>query len=102
MRRRWTWSMSGVLVAAMAVGGYRAAAAHRFRASLGRARREFGQGRYDAARTRLVQLSARRPGEGEVDYLLGLSEKAVGHADAALAAWARVPAGSPFLPPPCF
>ena len=98
MRRRWFWSVSGVLIAAMAVGGYRAAEAYRFRASLGRARQEVGQGRHDAARTRLVELSARRPGEGEVDYLLGLSEKAVGNADAALAAWARVPAGSPFAP----
>ena len=95
MRRRWFWSVSGVLIAAMAVGGYRAAEAYRFRASLGRARQEVGQGRHDAARTRLVELSARRPGEGEVDYLLGLSEKAVGNADAALAAWARVPAGFP-------
>src|SRR4051794_31326883 len=98
MRRRWFWSASGVLVAAMAVGGYRAAEAYRFRASLGRARQEFGQGRYDVAKTRLVQLSARRPGEGEVEYLLGLSEKAVGNTDAALAAWARIPAGSPFAP----
>jgi tetratricopeptide (TPR) repeat protein len=82
----------------MAVGGYRAAEAYRFRAALGRARQEFGQGSYDAARTRLVQLSAQRPGEGEVDYLLGLSEKALGNTDAALAAWARVPGGSPFAP----
>src|SRR5262249_6762921 len=96
MRRWWIWSASSVLVAAMAVGGYRAAEAYRFRALLGRARQEIGQGRHDAARARLVQLSAQRQGDGEVEYLLGLSENAVGNAGAAQAAWARIPAGSPF------
>src|SRR5262249_30318420 len=98
----WIWSASGVLVAAMAVGAYRAADAYRFRTALSRARQEFDQGRYDVARIRLVQLSAQRPGQGEVDYLLGLSGKAVGNADAALAAWARVPVGSPFAPQASF
>jgi tetratricopeptide (TPR) repeat protein len=66
-----------------------------FRIELGRAQREIGARLYGSARTRLVRLTAHRPGSSEAQYRLGLCEQALGHADAALAGWARVPLGAP-------
>src|SRR5579883_1910786 len=51
--------------------------------------------RYAPARDRLARLSAWWLRDGEVEYLLGMCEAELGRPDAALAAWARVPAGSP-------
>ena len=68
----------------------------RFRADVALARRDLDAGRVNAARGRLVTLAASRPADGEVAYLIGLAEEGRGRADAALAAWARVPPGSPF------
>ena len=50
---------------------------------------------YAPARERLVRLSAWWPRHGEVEYLLGVCEAKLGRPYDALAAWARVPKGSP-------
>ena len=51
--------------------------------------------KFDAARTRLIRLSARWPGRGAVEHSLGVCELHEGHPDAALAAWGRVPTDAP-------
>src|SRR5262249_27962144 len=48
------------------------------------------------ARRLLAAAAAHWPGEGELCFLLGACEQALGRPDAAEAAWARVPADSPF------
>src|SRR5262249_49870592 len=73
--------------------GVRALEAQRFREDLARAREEFGARRFAAARVRLARLAERRPGDGEVGLLLGDCERMLGHPDAALAAWGRIPEG---------
>jgi thioredoxin-like negative regulator of GroEL len=70
----------------------------RDRADLERANREIAQGDFGGARRRLARLSARRPGRAEVEFPLGYCAAAAGDLDAALAAWARVPAASPLAP----
>jgi len=59
------------------------------------ARRRMEAKQYAAARDRLARLSAWCPRQGEVEYLLGVCQTSLGRPEAALAAWARVPAGSP-------
>ena len=66
-----------------------------YRAALGRALRDLNRGHYAAAAPQLAALARRWPGAAEVEYGLGDCELALGHPDAALAAWARVPPGSP-------
>jgi tetratricopeptide (TPR) repeat protein len=87
--------LGAILAAWFAV---RAVEHRRFEDELGRARAEFAERRFGAARVRLVRLAERRPGDGEVEYLLGACEKIRGRSDAALAAWGRVPAGAPQAP----
>jgi tetratricopeptide (TPR) repeat protein len=76
----------------------RAVETRQFGNDLLRARRAFEAGRFDAARESLARLARRRPGEGEVEYLLGACEMVKGHADAAMEAWGRVPDASPLAP----
>jgi tetratricopeptide (TPR) repeat protein len=68
----------------------------RYNNELARAEREIELGRYEAAQPRLARLSAGWPGQAEVEYFLGHCEHALSHFDDALAAWARIPPGSPF------
>jgi enediyne biosynthesis protein E4 len=68
----------------------------RHRSALDQADREIAEGRYGAARQRLIALSTRWMGPDEVDYRLGVCEGHLGHDEAALAAWGRLPAGSSF------
>ena len=70
--------------------------ARRHRSALEQVDREIAAGRYGAARQRLIGLSTRWMGPDEVDYRLGLCEGSLGHDEAALAAWGRLPARSPF------
>ena len=81
-----------VVVAGMAwvVGG------RRHRSAMDQVDREIAAGRYGAARQRLIGLSTRWMGPDEVDYRLGVCEGHLGHDEAALAAWGRLPARSPF------
>ncbi len=64
------------------------------RRTLENASRDYAAGRYAAARARLAALEALWPGWPEVEFLMGLCERAAGRAEAALAAWSRVPPGS--------
>ena len=85
--------VSGVTAVA-AWGGVRAWEALRLRAGLDQARREMALGRYQDASRRLAGLPT--GGEGEVEYQLGLCELYRGRRAAAMAAWDRVPPGTPF------
>ena len=69
-----------------------------YRVELARADREMASGRYGPALGRLERLSARWPGRAEVEYPRGVCEAALGHVDAALTAWERVPRASPLGP----
>src|SRR5262249_54305737 len=66
----------------------------RYRAGLANAEHAIASGRYAEARAWLAAQSARRPGSAEVEYALGYCERALGHPDAAVAAWERVPSDS--------
>jgi tetratricopeptide (TPR) repeat protein len=92
-RRAYVLVALGLLVVSWWIAW--AVAAGLDRAELARANREIAEGQFRAARRRLARLSARRPGRGEVEFPLGYCAAAEGNLDAALAAWARVPAGSP-------
>ena len=62
------------------------------------AQREMNAKRFDAARARLLRLSGRWPGRGEVEHNLGVCELQQGHTELALAAWGRVPDTAPESP----
>lgn len=68
----------------------------RIRAELQQADREIERGQHWRARKRLDALSKRYPGRDEVEYKLGLCEHARNHDDDALAAWQRIPRGTPY------
>ncbi len=70
----------------------------RLRADWQQAQRDVAKGRPAAALARLARLAVRSPGNGEVQYNLGVCELALGHQERAEAAWARVPASSPYAP----
>ena len=94
-RRRLPWILAIGLGAVLAAWwGCWAASVRWYRAALGEAKREFESGRFADARARLLALEARWPGQAEVAYQLGLCEQLLGRLDEAMAAWARVPAGS--------
>src|SRR5262245_23882466 len=94
--RRQLRRVLGVIAVLALVGGTAwAVDSWWFRAELSRAQREMDERHYGPARERLGRLSAHRPASGEVHYWLGLCERALGHLDAAVAAWARVPWGAP-------
>src|SRR5436190_7471384 len=98
MRRRLVMMSVGVAMAVAAWMGVRAVDARRFRDELARAREEIGARRFASARVRLARLAERRPSDGEVELLLGDCERALGHPEAALAAWARVSDGAEQAP----
>ena len=87
-----------MVVAAFGVGAVKGVEAWWYRAELARADRELASGRYALALERLERLSARWPGRAEIEYPLGACEAALGHVDAALTAWERVPRDSPLGP----
>jgi enediyne biosynthesis protein E4 len=60
------------------------------------AREALSAKRFGLARQRLARLAERWTIDGEVLFLLGNSELALGKRDDALVSWARVPASSPF------
>jgi hypothetical protein len=97
LRPRLLWfllGLAGLLV--LAWPAWRNYTERQIRAELDSAEREMKSGFYAKARRRLASLATRYPGRGEVEYQLGLCEAGYDHIDAALAAWSRVPAGSPF------
>ena len=68
----------------------RAVEKRRLDAEMRLARGEFGERRFNAARTRLARLAQQWPDEAEIQYLLGTCEKIRGHYDAAMTAWDRI------------
>jgi tetratricopeptide (TPR) repeat protein len=73
--------------------------AHRARSELQLAQYEIARGRLDSARRRLTGLAAHPSATGgAADHWLGVCESLAGHPDAALRAFARVPAGYVFEP----
>jgi enediyne biosynthesis protein E4 len=102
MRPRLFRRVAPVFVVLAAVWGglaYNSSQDKRYRADLGEAKRDLALGRFLNARERLAHLSAERPNDGEAAYYLGQCEQARHDTAAALAAWRRVPAGSPFATP---
>jgi enediyne biosynthesis protein E4 len=67
----------------------------RYRTELRQAERAFVAQRFGEARERLARMSVHWPGRGMIEYWLGAAENREGHAEAALEAWERVPAGAP-------
>ncbi len=80
----------------LACGGWWTYGEWRFDAGLSCARADLAARRFDAARQWLASQPIDRPEHAEVVYLLGVCEEALGHADAAAAALARVPPASRF------
>ena len=95
MRARWSWLLFS-LVAVVVIGVVWVGMVRHHRSALDQVDREIAARRYGAARLRLMGLSTRWMGRDEVDYRLGLCEGYLGHDEAALAAWGRLPSRSPF------
>jgi enediyne biosynthesis protein E4 len=99
MRPRWFWLLASPLVLLTAGWGvfrYYSSQDKRYRADLGQAKSDLAAGRLAHARARLRELAASRPADGEAAYYLGRCEEARNDNAAAVAAWGRVPASSPF------
>ena len=92
--RRWLF-LIGLLATC---GGFWAFDVWRLRADWRQAQYDLARGKPARALARLTLLAGRWPDNGEVQYDLGVCELALGHVDRALAAWARVPSGSPHAP----
>ena len=96
MRRRRLFVLLGVAAILAAWGTARGIDSWRYRASLEQAKARLASGSPAEARRLLAESAARWPGEGEVEFLLGACEQALGRPEAAEAAWSRVPPYSPF------
>jgi enediyne biosynthesis protein E4 len=97
MQRRWaTWFVMVIGGLAMAAGASWTFAEWRFEAGLSRARADLAAQRFEEARRWLAAQSTERPARAEAAYLLGISERALGHSEAAAVAFSRVPIGSRF------
>jgi enediyne biosynthesis protein E4 len=93
VRRAWRpWHTAAALGALLGLAGvaWPIVAERRFQSELRLALAEVAAGRHAPARDRLARLAARRPGDAEVRYQLGVCEDAQGHDEAAVAAWAAV------------
>jgi tetratricopeptide (TPR) repeat protein len=84
-----------VLLGTMASGMIQA---RRLRAERDRVQRAIASGRWASARKDLTDLARRRPGDGEVLFLLGRCEEALGKPERALVAWERIPGGDDNYP----
>jgi tetratricopeptide (TPR) repeat protein len=96
-KRRWLVWMCVVLLGGTALGSvWLTFWARSFRSGLARVRRSMDADRFSEARAWLVQLPPPWSDQPEVAYRLGVCEHAQGNIKAALAAWARVKAPSPW------
>ena len=91
MQRRLLILALGLAVVAASWFALQSVAAWRLRFELRLAARDFAARRISDAKARLTHLAKRWPGQGEVEFWLGVCEMAEGHPDAAMAAWERVP-----------
>ena len=96
MRRRRLFVLLGAAAILAAWGTARGIDSWRYRASLEQAKARIASRSPAEARRLLAESAARWPGEGEVEFLLGACEQALGSPQAAEAAWSRVPPYSPF------
>lgn len=98
MGRRWLGygTAALLLLLGLAWGLPRLVRSWRFERSLEEADRAIASGRYGEAREVLAGLADTRETRDDVWMRLGDCERAVGRLDRALAAWARVPARSPY------
>lgn len=98
MRRLWvTFSIIGVVAISLSIwGAARAVAARRLRAELDQVSSEIQSQLFGTARARLLELEKQYPGNGEIEYQLGICEEARERRDQAMLAWSRVPVQSPF------
>jgi tetratricopeptide (TPR) repeat protein len=85
-----------LLVAGLGLGAVKGVEAWWYRVELARADRDLASARYGPALARLERLSKKWPGRAEVEYPRGVCEAAIGHLDAALSSWDRVPRDSPW------
>ncbi|WZO99357.1 FG-GAP-like repeat-containing protein [Isosphaeraceae bacterium EP7] len=95
--RRCFWFVGSAVVIA-AWGAAHAYDAWRFRSDFEAAKEAISQRSTGRALELLERASARHPGDGEVRFLIGACEQALGRPEAAAASWARVDAASPFAP----
>jgi tetratricopeptide (TPR) repeat protein len=86
----------GIIALFAAWGTARGVDSWRYRAVLEKAKARIASGSPTEARRVLAEATARWPGAGELEFLLGACEQALGRPKAADAAWSRVPAASPF------
>lgn len=94
----WRWGrvlLPAAIAGGMLLGGWNWRELRRDRRALAEIQQALEEGRHATAARKLAALLARRPGSDEALYLLGECEMRRGRTDAADAAWARVPPGSP-------
>lgn len=98
MRRLWvTLAVIGAVAISVSIwGASRAIAARRLRAELDQVKSDLQSNLFSTARERLLRLEKEFPGNGEVEYQLGVCEEARDRREEAMRAWSRVPAQSPF------
>ncbi|WP_169980202.1 FG-GAP-like repeat-containing protein [Tautonia rosea] len=94
-QRRSSWLRSLIwglpIVAMLGVAGAWWSSVRRDANELSQANRELAAGQLESARARLLRLAERRPDQSEVAFALGDCEAKLGHIDAAMAAWDRIP-----------
>ncbi len=97
------WLRSGIVLALcviVSIGwvSWKSYELRRVQAGLGEAEQDLAAGRPHRARERLIALVGRSRLDPRVLYQLGVCEESLGHGQAALDVWARVPAGSSDAP----
>jgi thioredoxin-like negative regulator of GroEL len=96
MRWRLLLAVLGIAAPLAAWATARAVDSWRYQAALERAKATIASGSPAEARRQLAEASARWPGRGEAEFLLGACEQALGRPEAAEAAWSSVPSESPY------
>jgi tetratricopeptide (TPR) repeat protein len=96
MRRRRLLVVLGIGLVSAAWGTARGVDSWRYRTNLEQAKARIASGSPADARRLLADSATRWPGKGEVEFLLGACEQALGRPEAAEAAWSRVPPASPY------
>jgi len=97
-RVRLLASILGLAALPLGWSGWHAYDSWRFESGLKAAKAAVLSGSASASHRALADLAVRWPGRGEVEFLLGASEQALGHPEEAGRAWDRVPGDSPFAP----
>src|SRR6516164_5468713 len=87
--------LPAAIAAGMLLVGWNWCQVRRDRTALAEIQEALDEGRHRAAARKLVAPLARRPDSDEALYVVGECEMRRGRPEAADAAWARVPRGSP-------